>query len=646
MNYANIEWRDGFPWSTDFEDVYFSSAGGLQESRHVFLRGNDLPQAWQGHERFLIGETGFGTGLNFLLTVGEWLATTPPEARLYYYAVEGFPLSPDDLRRAYAHYPALLPLLEQLLPVYPPPVQGWHSRWLFDGRVNLNLLLASVDTALAWLSDPLDAWYLDGFAPSLNPDMWQESVLRQLGRLSHQGTRLSSYTVAGAVRRGLEQVGFECEKIPGHGRKREMLSARKAADHAPLPSKTPWFDLPSVSNTQRHALVLGAGIAGVTTAWALARRGWQVTLIDQGDTIAGAASGNPAGIIMPRISLAPAGDVSFYLNAYLYTLARLAQRPDAGDYWHPDGVVQLVQNASRRKKWQQIDTIPGLLQNLDADAASQVSGFPVEDPAMYFPAGGWLEPAGLCASLLAEAGDAVRWQGNTPVDQVRHAAGEWQLLNRGEVQASAPSLVLAAGTGSGAFDPSRWLNLRCARGQISYLQADAQSRCLRTVICHDGYLLPAHRDRHIAGASFGIDDCRDTLLEQEQEDNLASLARSLPAGGWSRERLTGGRASVRAVTPDRMPLIGPLPDVAYYEQHYRDLCRGRAAEKYPAAAYHAGLYVNTGHGARGLTSSLLCADILARQMNNEPAAVDASMLRLLHPARFIIRKFFKTGTKV
>lgn len=638
MNYANIEWRDEIPWSHEFEDPYFSAAGGLEESLHVFVRGNDLPHAWQGQKQFLIGETGFGTGLNFLLTVREWLATAPPDGRLYYYAVEAFPMSPQDLQRAYQHYPELIPLLDELLPVYPPPVQGWHSRWLYDGRISLNLLLETVDTALSWLSEPMDVWYLDGFAPSRNPDMWQESVLQQLARLSHGRTRASTYTVAGAVRRGLEAVGYSTEKMPGFGRKRDMLAARKLTPQQEVRDRTPWYRLPAAAPAARQVVVLGAGIAGVTTAWSLARRGWQVSLVDQHNGIASEASGNPAGIIMPRISLAPSGDVSFYLNAYLYTLSVLAQRQDVADYWHPQGVVQLVQNASRRKKWQGIEAIPGLMASLDAQQASDICGFPLTDPALYFSGGGWLEPGRLCRSLLDEAGDRVRWLASASVESMAHLDGQWQLLNGDEVLAAAPALVLAAGIGSPRFDLSRWLNLRCARGQISYLQADQQSEGLRTVLCHDGYLLPPAAAQHIAGASFVIDDCDSELRQVEHEYNLHKLAEALPAGDWRAAKLQGGRAAVRAVTPDRMPLIGPLPDVAYYEQHYHDLHRGRPAEKYPPARYHAGLYVNTGHGARGLTSSLLCADILARQMNNEPQAIDAKQLNLLHPARFLIRK--------
>jgi tRNA 5-methylaminomethyl-2-thiouridine biosynthesis bifunctional protein len=216
----------GAPKSKEFDDVYFSADDGLAESEYVFLDGNRLPRKWQEEERFVICETGFGTGLNFLAAWKRFEETTQAHQQLDFISFEKHPLDAEEIalhlqpwREIFGGY------LRRLLDVYPPDFPGFH-RVVLNERVTLTLVFDDVNLALPQLEGCVDAWFLDGFKPSTNPDMWSDVVFEQMARLSREGTRVSTFTAAGKVRRGLEAAGFAVEKVQGFGRKRDMIIGR------------------------------------------------------------------------------------------------------------------------------------------------------------------------------------------------------------------------------------------------------------------------------------------------------------------------------------------------------------------------------------------------------------------------------------
>ena len=224
-----LQWREGQPWSERFGDRYFSSASGLDETRHVFLQGNRLAErfaALRGGELLHIGETGFGTGLNFLCTWALFAELAPPGAGLVFHSLERWPLAPAELQAALSLWPALCPRAAALCARWAPPAPGRH-RWDF-GAVQLQLDIDDVESALSrWPASGIDAWFLDGFAPAKNPGMWSDAVLAQVARASAPGATLATYTSAGWVRRGLQAAGFAVQRVPGHGLKRQMMVGRR-----------------------------------------------------------------------------------------------------------------------------------------------------------------------------------------------------------------------------------------------------------------------------------------------------------------------------------------------------------------------------------------------------------------------------------
>jgi tRNA 5-methylaminomethyl-2-thiouridine biosynthesis bifunctional protein len=323
---AKLGWRQGVPYSDVFDDLYFAREGGLEESRYVFLENNDLPQRWKNYSRFTVAETGFGTGLNFLSTLALWSESAPDYAQLHYISAEKHPFTKTDLSLALEFWPYLSRYCKELLKVYPELVPGYHRRELANRRVTLTLLFGDALELYTQLRAEVDAWYLDGFAPSKNPQMWIPKLFQQIARLSHPGTTFSTFTAAGMVRRGLQEVGFEVSKFPGFGAKRDMLRGvmgdptqkQKAVNHL---SDTPWYDVPAQPiQTGTNAIVVGAGLAGISAAHALARRNWTVAVFERHNQFAQEASGNLAGIAMPRLTADMSAEGRFYLAAFLHSI--------------------------------------------------------------------------------------------------------------------------------------------------------------------------------------------------------------------------------------------------------------------------------------------------------------------------------------
>lgn len=220
-----LDWQDGQPFCTRFGDVYFSRDSGLEETRHVFLRGNRLPErfaALPAGQSFTIGETGFGTGLNFLCAWQLFEQAAPPGAELNFVSVEKFPLQAEELRAALALWPELYAYAAELLAQWPQMKPCWNHWQFAGGRVRLSLAYCDVLQALPEFT-AVEAWFLDGFSPAKNPEMWAQPVLDAIAHASRPGATLATYTCAGWVRRGLQQAGFAVEKAAGFGRKREML---------------------------------------------------------------------------------------------------------------------------------------------------------------------------------------------------------------------------------------------------------------------------------------------------------------------------------------------------------------------------------------------------------------------------------------
>lgn len=579
---AHVGWRGNTPYAAAFDDIYYSSDGGVKQAQHVFLHGNNLPEAWQGRDHFVILETGFGSGLNLLATWSAWLEDPKACQQLHYLAAEKHPFNATDLTQLHAQHPEFAALSAELIARWPPLTPGFHRIELADSRLRLTLLFGDAHTTLPQVAAQVNAFYLDGFAPAKNPDLWSPSLLQQIARLAAAHATLATWCVAGPVRRALQNAGFRLEKSVGFGSKREMLRGQLIA--ARTRNKQPTYP-PS------HAIIIGAGLAGTSAAYALARRGWQVTVIDRHAQIAQGASGNPAGIVRPTLSLDDNLNARLTRAAFLYACQVWPRHLDQS-HWSPCGVVQRAKDAAEASYHHRL---------LDSLA------FPPEfvhaiTNGLRFPLAGWAAPPSVCAANLAACGAHLTLHLGLNVTRLHRCSKGWQAHDANGIPIATADLVILA---SGAdLQPLTDLALQRTRGQVT-LVSTAGLDSPDTVLCQDGYVIPPVAGQICVGASYDLE--RDpTPSLSAQEANLVRLKTLVPDYKRPPHEVLN-RVSFRAVAPDRMPLIGALTPP--------------------------GLYTLTGLASRGLTWSPLAGEILASQISGEPLPIEKDLANALNPQR-------------
>ncbi|MBW8458718.1 MAG: bifunctional tRNA (5-methylaminomethyl-2-thiouridine)(34)-methyltransferase MnmD/FAD-dependent 5-carboxymethylaminomethyl-2-thiouridine(34) oxidoreductase MnmC [Thiobacillus sp.] len=595
---ARLEFKDGVPYSAAYGDIYHSADGGAGQARHVFLHGCDLPHRWAGRDSFVVLETGFGTGLNFLTTWAAWRDDPQRPARLHFLSVEKHPFCADDLARLHALWPEFSALSDELRANWPTLTPGFHRIALAGGRVQLTLMLGDAHDCLPQVHAGVDAFYLDGFAPDCNADLWHPRLFDALAKLARPGAVAASYTVAAAVRQGLTEAGFACEKRAGFGRKRHCLSARHAGRFQRVESAVP----------QRVA-VIGAGVAGAAVAHALAARGLSVTVFERADAPAQAASGNPVAVFRPLISRDDSLSSRLTRAAFLHDLRAWAALD--GIEWSRCGVLHLAKDADAAMKQQQAlaATAPpaGYARWVELGEARELANWPVAAPGTFYPAAGWVVPAGLCRAWLNHP--AIQLKTGSAVACVQAVASGWQVLgDDGAVLAEADAVVLANARDALDLAPDQPWPLSTVRGQITQLPP----RCLpaiRRVIAREGYVAPGG-GRLLVGATYEHDDDDTAPRTASDMANLARLEAILPGAG---EHLGAGevkgRASLRATLPDRLPIVG-------------------------AVSGQLGLFVAAGYASRGVVWAGLLGEALADLLTQQPLPLEAELMQAIRPERF------------
>ena len=652
--HAQLEWQNGQPVSAAFGDVYFSRDCGLEESRHVFIRHNQLSErfaALTGETAFTIAETGFGTGLNFLCTWQHFLEHAPDNARLHFISTEKFPLLPHDLSQALALWPELTAQTQQLLRQYDVLTPGWHRFVLEAGRIILTLLVGDVLDVLPQLDARIDAWFLDGFAPSKNPDMWQPALFSTMARLSAPAATFATFTSAGIVRRGLKEAGFEVHKVAGHGSKREM-SCGQLACMPEQPWMPPWYARPPHQPTQeRSAIIIGGGIAGAASAYSLACRGWEVTLIERMPELAQAASGNPQGVLYTKLSPHFTPLTQLVLSGYAYSLRTLHNLlPPGEDSWQPCGVLQLAFDQKEAKRQQQLAAsgLPThLLRQVDQSEAGTIAGLPLPYGGLFFPQGGWLNPPSLIRQLCSHPNISLRTSCTILELDWNPQSKCWLASDENGPIAIGSAVILAAASNTAQFDSTSHLPLKAIRGQVSTVPATSGSTALQTVLCGEGYVSPARHQQHCLGATFKFEASNLEVNHAEHQENLDMLEEMAPAfyqalgGGEIKPQAIGGRAAYRCTSPDYLPIIGPIVDRKAFATCYQELANDASLKLNSDAPWIEGLYVNTAHGSRGMITAPLSGEILAAYLDGEAAPLPISLMQAVHPSRFLLRKLIR-----
>jgi tRNA 5-methylaminomethyl-2-thiouridine biosynthesis bifunctional protein len=622
---------DGTPFNTEHGDVYHPRGGALPQAEHVFVRGNGLPRRWRGKRRFVVLETGFGLGNNFLATWAAWRADAQRSERLDFVSVEHAPVDRGALARVHAASP-LRELADELTAAWPVATPDLHLLSFDGGRVRLLLALGEVDRWLPALDLQADAIYLDGFAPAKNPAMWQPRVFKAIARLAAPGATAATWSAARAVRDGLRSAGFEVQAAPGQGGKRDITLAR-FAPHAPPAGRRLALETP-----QREAVVVGAGLAGCATAASLVEAGWQVLLLDRHPAPSTEASGNPAGLFHAIVH----GDDGPH-SRWARAAARLAQRrvraamAADGIAGGADGVLRLAPGDTR-ESLEALRLRLGLpaasSEALDADAAGAAAGVPLTDAAWWHHEGGWADPVALATAWRRRAGDGLVFSGSVAVERLVHEGHGWALFDAaGTRVAAAPLVVLCNAADAGRLVPHATLPLQRSRGQLSWIRCDAAGpRPLpRLPVAGAGYLLPPLNGRVLFGATQTEGDEDASLRAADHAVNAERLARLSPAwAGLDATRL-GGRVAWRATAPDRLPLCGPVEAL--------QIAPGTRCDQPRFVPRAQGLMVLTGLGSRGIGSAALAAELVTAWVEGAPMPVEAGLRDALDPVRFHVRRW-------
>jgi tRNA 5-methylaminomethyl-2-thiouridine biosynthesis bifunctional protein len=603
-----LDWTtEGVPRAAAFDDIYFSRAGGLAESEAVFLHGCGLPDAWRGKHRFAICELGFGTGLNVLAAWRAWKTTRSPHAVLHISTIEAFPLAREDAARALERFPEVQTLTDALLAHWHVRVYAPQRLWFPEDGFALTLFIGEAETILAQMRGGFDAWVLDGFAPARNAAMWSPEMFRHMARLSNPGARAATFTVASEVRRGLEAAGFTVEKKPGFGAKRERLEARLTVPPAPAASLYPYG-----GSKAKRVAVIGAGIAGAACAHALQRRGVETIVLDAARALGAGASGNPAGLVMPRLDRGGGAVSELFLAAYLDAIATY----EALGVFDACGVEQRA--------------------NEDDEALADVLKDPplpqewftaLADGAALHPRAGVVRPGAAIEAMLA--GAQIFYESAVAV--LASSGDGWVLrADDGRALLKADAVVLACGAGLTQFAPAQFLPLTLSYGQIEWGRGAAPSRA----IASGNYVAPFD-----GGVLFGATfDKQSADPAGARARNLAALTKLAPeiAASLDADSLQS-RASERVTTPDRLPIAGLLPDADVWLTKYAALAHGGSIDTGAPPPAHRGVYVIGGLGARGLTLAPLLGERIASEICGEPAPLSQRALDAIHPARFLHR---------
>jgi tRNA 5-methylaminomethyl-2-thiouridine biosynthesis bifunctional protein len=630
---------DGTPRSLDFGDIYHPREGARSQARHVFLAGNDLPARWAGRERFVVLETGFGLGNSFLATWEAWKADPERCKTLVFISIEARPPTGEVLT-GMPRDTGLAPLAAELAGQWPPLTWNLHRLDFERGAVQLSLAFGDVAAWLPQLTAEVDAFFLDGFAPAVNPGMWDPRLFKAMARLAGRGATAATWTAARPVRDGLRNAGFEVRPGAGVGHKRDITLARFAPRSPPRRSPRQLAGRPAAGGSPAHPIVVvGAGLAGCALASALAEQGRHILVLERRSQAASEGSGNPAGILHGVVHAADNRHARFYRAATLAAQAAVqAAIEEQGVAGSLAGLLRLEHGAGGIRRMQAVLDRLGLpgdyVQALDVAAAAERAGVPLPAPAWYYPQGGWVDPGALARSFLVRAGDRARLAVGCRVAGLRRNGDRWTVLDaQGGAIAEAAVVVLAnASEALGLLGSQAW-PLETSRGQLTGVDVDPGWTALlpRIPVAGAGYVLPPIDGKLWCGASSqgGVDDRSSTPADHRHNlERLRALLGPVPSVEVGS---LAGRAAFRCVAVDRLPVIGAVPSL--HDPDAGRLDQPRLVPREP------GLFVFTALGSRGIATSVLGARMLAAAITGAPSPVETDLLDAVDPARFQVRTF-------
>jgi len=660
---AEIEWRDGLPFSLEFNDVYFSIHGAVEESTHVFIDGNYLIDDWKNlkQEQFYIAELGFGSGLNFLNTVHHWQEHFSKEnnnkQHLNFIAIEKRPFSIDDLKKVCKLWPEFSDISSKLIDKYPSPTYGRHQISFKKWNITLTLMLMPIDHAFDDLLKEsqsqqnkikIDHWFLDGFAPSKNESMWGEQNAKKIAQLSKIGTRLATYSVAGSVKMPLIEAGFEITKRKGFAKKREMLTAvlkqpyaeKKASKFINIKYESPWFHIAqnNISNKQDKIAIIGSGIAGCTTAYTLSQKGFSCDLFEANTNIAQQASGAAAGIYLPQLTSDMNIGSQFNWLSYLTLLRFLSDLSDAEkqSVILSQGIHRFVENPKLESNLKQ------LFENIGLNNWICESDIYPNKSCLHFPDAGIIDIPAYCQLLLNKIPtEQLLVYKSHEIDNLQFKDAHWHLSTTTK-NSRYKQVVFCGGARSKLLETLNIKSTNITRGQTCYFSSKSLAEKVKQTLYEKIYLVPKEEHQFHLGATFEdfIDDELNPVSQKKILTKASNFLKNKGITNLSRQEIDKiklrGTLGYRLHATDRMPIVGAATDREKILSDFKNLGQTRLLRDSISHYNLPGMWFNTAYGSHGLLYSLIASQHLASLIANDISPISNNISKALHPARFLI----------
>ena len=564
--------------------------GDIDECEHVFIDGNNLKNRFRDlspNSNFSIGEIGFGIGLNFLITCKAWLKYTEHNQVLEFYSFDKYIFALEDFNEFISSSSELKEYSEQLIKYYPKNIEGIQKISLFDGRISLNLVIGDISDTQEYIKSMayIDAWFLDGFSPSKNPDLWSKELINSIGNTSYESSTISTYTSSGLVKRNLIDSGFAVRRTKGFAGKRHMLKGDA---------------LSKVSSKQGYSkkvAVIGSGITGCILSYLLAQKGIEVDLYEQSDSICAGASSHELLVTYPRLSAHDSAYGRFNLLSYVYATNFYENLKTQS--WKKTGVLILNHDedtARRQKALLERRSDGKIYRHLNYAEASELSGIEVKYDGLHFKDAGYVLPNELCGFLTGS--EKINVFTNSKIENLSGDGMKTTFTIRDE-HFEYDDVCLCTGS-----DSSELMNIdgfSTKRGQVSHLESIGKISRINLPICAKGYISPEVSNLHIVGSSYS-DHKHTDLTQEEHLSNLKKLQIILDED----VKVKSGKVGLRAISKDHMPMVGKKD----------------------------GIFLNTCHGSRASVSAPICAEIISNLITEDAPPLQSRELKALCPLRF------------
>lgn len=614
MRYTTLNFKGKTAFNAEFDDIYFNTQKPEKESAFVFTSVFDT--LLDTKDSFIVGEAGFGAGLNFLTLCAKFLKT---DKKLHYVSIEKTPFCVDDLAKIYQKLGVFKGLVKRLIKIYPPLSSGIF-RLEFHKNITLDLCFGEIFDTLKELDFKADVWFLDGFSPAKNPQMWSDEVMSEIARLTRQDGVVCTYSSAKIVRENLEKNGFLVTLLKGYAKKRQMI--RAVLKNPPKDDiKFSYFSRPQSSQNLKNALIIGGGVTGILTAIELKKLGLNVKIAEKMNEVATNGSSNLSGILMPLITKNGVKLGAMHKNAFLNASSfykqnapkSVAKFTGCADYAYDETLIKRYKDATLN----------------DAhiyEFNEQSSPY----PHIFCRHSALMHPKKMCKILSKN----LHILFNHEYKSHKHLKnGKISVKFQDKTTIKTDILIFCSGSHSKEIFKN--LPLSFVRGQVTHIKTSFNPPY---PISAKGYITPCYNGVCVVGATYLRNEIFNAPKPSDDIENLEKISEFL---GKNEVKIVKSNVAYRSYSSDRAPIISPLFDENFYKTAYKKLFWLKHKGIATPPKYEPNVYLNIAHGSRGLGTAVLGARLVADYIKNRPLCIQKSLAYELHAARFLIRKLKK-----